>query len=84
MEKVKATVVTKRVEKGTYYYQKKYFLGLLFHDIYNKNGENTKEMRVCHLAYQDIQIGEVVLCPMKIEKQGLTFDFKKPLEKELK
>ncbi len=83
MEKVKATVVTKRIEKGTYY-QKKYFLGLLFHDIYNINGENTKEMKVCYMAYQDIHIGDVVLCPMKQETQGLTFDFKKPLEKELK
>lgn len=81
MKKVKATVISKRVLKS-FWSKDKYMLGLQFHDIYNnKSGENTKEMMVSFIAYNDLKINDVVLCPMKNEPKGLTFDFSKPIEK---
>lgn len=81
MEKIKATILTKRILKS-FWCKDKYMLGLQFYDIYNnKIGENTKEIRVSYIAYNQLQIGDKVLCPMKNEPKGLTFDFSKPIEK---
>jgi len=83
MTKVKATILTKRVVKS-FWGKKKYMLGLQFHDVYStQSGANTKEMRVCYIAYQSLSIGDNVLCPMKMEQRGLKFDYSQPIEKDL-
>lgn len=79
-EKVKATVITKRIKSGVFC-SDKYMLGLRFYDIYNvDNNENTKEIRVSYIAYQSIEIGDEILCPMIRESRGLTFDFNQAIE----
>lgn len=81
MEKIKSTVITKRIKKG-FFGKETYMLGLRFHDIYfMKNGGNTKEMKVSYIIYQELDIGDEILCPMIHDGVGLTFDFSKPIEK---
>jgi len=82
MEKVKATVLTKRIKKR-FLCEDHYMIGFSFHDIYNtKNSSNTKEIRVSYIAYEDLKIGDIVECPMKINNNGLlSFDFSQPLQK---
>jgi galactose-1-phosphate uridylyltransferase len=80
MEKIKATAITKRIKKA-FFSPNKYMLGLSFHDIYNiDTNENTKEMRVSYLIYESTKVGDTILCPMKREDRGLTFDFSQPIE----
>lgn len=52
-----------------------------YQHLYKNDNTNTKEMQVCYMAYSDIEIGDDVLCPMKINHSGITFDFELPLEK---
>jgi len=72
-----AQVISKRVKKG--FFRKTYFLGVVFDNLQRKGGGNTIEIEVSFMAYSDIKVGDNVLCPMKVNEFGITFDYDRPL-----
>lgn len=77
--KEKAKIISKRIKRGLF--RSKYMLGMSFYNIERSDESNTKEMEVCFEAYSDLKVGDDVLCPIKINHLGISFDFEKPLEK---
>jgi len=73
-------VTTKRVKKS--FFGQNYMLGVIFEDIYStKSGSNSKEFKVSYIAYENLSIGDKVLCPMIETSNGLEFDYSMALEK---
>lgn len=76
MKTIKATIISKRLSNCLY------FITFDFHDYYNiHNNSNIDEVRVSEIAYNKLNISDIVLCPMTNEPEGLVYDYDYPLQK---
>jgi hypothetical protein len=76
METIRAIVLNKSDING--YHR----LVLEFLDHYNvHDGSSISEVRVSVVAYDKLATGDMILCPMKMEEEGLTYDYEYPIQK---
>ena len=83
MEVIKAKIISKGIRNFSVLPNViRYMLVFEVIGYYNiHDGSNISEVCVSEHAYNSLEVGDIVLCPMLMESEGLVYDYSYPLKK---